>query len=1054
MNSKYIQTSKEYRFNVRCEDSFIDLKLDKVYEYQIASDTLLIGNANAFVQVEILDVKDDVLEELKKYSGRSLLRMDKVNNDKGIYVLNLLEFYEHINFDEGYQIVIDQAIYPELRSRSIKVKDAANYFTKEIVFDSKYWFSFGNDRRNSEQTLLGENINIVVKPSAQGYLHVIKIDWKVKGKSAENLITLMSGKIEFKDNFSDLKRINKDFIDKYKQATKDNTELIDLWRIYDELDLQVIKNDTTEMGFIQYKNYKRNNGDLIFSVHGGYVSPDFLRSGMQYIALPLDDFNRENPLEYDIKIGTVIGCEYNNSCVNTSEFVISEETEQFRKLPDKGYIIPSINGSIVQSKRRDIARRNILSGKNSLLGLNLLLQSGDIVGIIGKNRPAITDHLRKYIFEGDKSKGFNDRQKEAIRVAINTPDIAVIQGPPGTGKTKVIKAIVERINEIENGKARILITSTQHDAVENAVSDISYGGVPVNRVLSRQRSTTEDAPIYEWIDKMISSCGNWIENNITKSSNQDINRCVCVIKSAEPKVVVEELKQLYHLLQSDGYSAELLAKVNKIIVNMISYVQPTFDLSSNSRLKELLKEQRLENNAYLIDGSQNLKSLEFYLRNEYDDTVFEIPPYWKKLRRITTDTTELRELLALLQKDIEALEDENCSTSSESSTSAYVEELTTFLSFVESEMAERGDEITDEEKLYNQIWLFKQELSNIENTKRLISSYSQVNAATCQQAASKYINPAMKGFEDEYDYVIIDEAARSNPLDLLIPMSMGKKIILVGDHKQLPHIVEADIVDAVIKKTNDDSAKHVLEESLFTRLFNKVKEADTKAKINIENPLLISRTCTLNEQFRMHSEICDLINVFYQEEQLKTACKDIDRLHNLNLYNNKPLVWIDVSATENHPLEKRGKSKSRPCEVTITKEELNKILAANADYDIGIISFYSEQVKLLKQMVEEEFPSDIHRISVGTVDAFQGKEFDIVILSTVRSNRQTKLDSRVGFLNNNNRLCVAFSRAKRLLITIGDSKTVANDGNITYVEPLNELFERSKREDSGYYEII
>ena len=105
-------------------------------------------------------------------------------------------------------------------------------------------------------------------------------------------------------------------------------------------------------------------------------------------------------------------------------------------------------------------------------------------------------------------------------------------------------------------------------------------------------------------------------------------------------------------------------------------------------------------------------------------------------------------------------------------------------------------------------------------------------------------------------------------------------------------------------------------------------------------------------------------------------------------------------------------------------------------------------------MIDDEFPSETHRISVGTVDAFQGKEFDVVILSSVRSNMETDSKKRVGFLNNNNRLCVAFSRAKRLLVTVGDSNTVAGNDDVTYVEPLKELFERSKQEDVGYYEII
>ena len=285
-------------------------------------------------------------------------------------------------------------------------------------------------------------------------------------------------------------------------------------------------------------------------------------------------------------------------------------------------------------------------------------------------------------------------------------------------------------------------------------------------------------------------------------------------------------------------------------------------------------------------------------------------------------------------------------------------------------------------------------------------------------------------------------------------MSMGRKIILVGDHKQLPHMVEKDIVEAVVQKTKDVGANAVLEESLFMRLFNKVKEADEQAKADPTKPGHIGRTCTLNQQFRMHSQICELINVFYAEEQLETACKDSDKEHNLGLYNNKPLVWIDVPASGKTPMETKGISKSRPCEVSVIKKELSKILTANTKFEIGIITFYSKQAELLKNMIDEEFPSDAHRISVGTVDAFQGKEFDVVILSAVRSNTETEMNKRVGFLNNNNRLCVAFSRAKRLLITVGDSKTVAHDGSNVIIEPLNELLKRSKQEDIGYYETL
>lgn len=1058
MTGKDIKCAKECIFNIVCEEPLVK---NETYDFQLTAGSLMLRVADdKFTQVEILDSnKSELISELNEFSGRSLLRVDKATDGSTKYVVNLLKFYQHISFDETYQIVIDDAIYPELRKRNIESKDAVKYFSDEIIYKGKYWFGIGNNRNSQQQKLFGKKISIIVEPSAQNYLHIIEIRNNRRNESAENLVSLMSGSIAFKNSTDDIDKITREFLDKYNDATKDNAELIDLWRIYDELDQEAIKKEAEEMGFIKYKKYKRNNGNLIFSVEGGYVSSDFLRSDMQYVVIPEEFFNSEDPLGYDFKVATVLGSEYDKSCVNTTEFIISEDTmDSFRKIPERGYVLPSISGSIVQSKRRSIARKKILNGESPLIGLNLLLQTGDIVGVVGKQHPAITDDLRKYCFDGDKTKDFNDRQKEAIRVAVNTPDIAVIQGPPGTGKTKVIKAIVQRINELEDGKARILIASTQHDAVDNAIDGVSYGGVPVNRVLTRQKSFTQDTPLFKWIDDMIVSCGDWLEKNSTPNPYFEINGCLAKLKNTDGAFIVDELKRLYNALQKEGFSASVLSKTNEVIVGVIDFSDEVEVNNNGSRLSYLLAEQAESVNSFISDGKEKFKELEFYLKLECEEVTFDIPSYWKQLKRANEATSEVVEAFELFLTDIQKLK-ESLSPAKDSSSHFDYEELNKLIEMIEAEIAERGEDTTKEQKLFSSIWEFKHELSNAENVKKLIAQYSQVNAATCQQAANPKISPAMRGFEDKYDYVIIDEAARSNPLDLLIPMCMGKKVILVGDHKQLPHMVESDVVNAVIDKTKDESVKQVLEESLFMRLFHKVREADEEA--NKKNNIKISRTCTLNEQFRMHSAICDLINVFYKEEQLRPACEqgkerdfDLKKQHNLNLYNNKPLVWIDVPITEKTPAEKGGISKSRPCEVSVVKKELAKILSANTDYDIGIITFYSKQAQLIKEMIDDEFPSETHRISVGTVDAFQGKEFDVVILSAVRSNMETDSKKRVGFLNNNNRLCVAFSRAKRLLVTVGDSNTVAGNEDVTYVEPLKELFERSKQEDIGYYEII
>ena len=131
-------------------------------------------------------------------------------------------------------------------------------------------------------------------------------------------------------------------------------------------------------------------------------------------------------------------------------------------------------------------------------------------------------------------------------------------------------------------------------------------------------------------------------------------------------------------------------------------------------------------------------------------------------------------------------------------------------------------------------------LSDIESKKSLILSeflsrleqeyetvvrkYSMTTAATCQTSLN------LKDKSQVFDLVVIDEAARANPLDLFIPMSMGKKIVLVGDHKQLPHMLEPDVLKMI---TDDPKFKDLpeIEKSLFERLFGmfskRIRDNDT-----------------------------------------------------------------------------------------------------------------------------------------------------------------------------------------------------------------------------------
>ena len=131
--------------------------------------------------------------------------------------------------------------------------------------------------------------------------------------------------------------------------------------------------------------------------------------------------------------------------------------------------------------------------------------------------------------------------------------------------------------------------------------------------------------------------------------------------------------------------------------------------------------------------------------------------------------------------------------------------------------------------------------------KQAILNYSAVNGATNQQVMRKEIADLKDG-EIVFDNVLVDEAARSNPLDLFIPLSVAKdRIILVGDHRQLPHIIDEQIVGKLEdNKENDVKAdiEQKIKESMFAQLFTKLKMLEAQDGIK--------RTITLDKQYRMH----------------------------------------------------------------------------------------------------------------------------------------------------------------------------------------------------------
>ena len=217
----------------------------------------------------------------------------------------------------------------------------------------------------------------------------------------------------------------------------------------------------------------------------------------------------------------------------------------------------------------------------------------------------------------------------------------------------------------------------------------------------------------------------------------------------------------------------------------------------------------------------------------------------------------------------------------------------------------------------------------------------------------------------------------------------------------------------------------------------------------------------------MHPFIGDFISKVYYKGELKSGIPNQAeiRKHNLELNWAKDKVTVFCDVKKNQGIEESGKSKSRKAEAVRIIKLLDE-LKNDPNFEnlsVGIITFYAKQVNEIlreaskkgytEQLLDGSFEISLpyretndgrEKLRIGSVDSFQGKEFDIVILSIVRSNRIGRTDDNYkkifGFLTLENRLNVAFSRSQKLLIVVGDGEMFSDDFAKTYVEGLHEFY--------------
>lgn len=783
------------------------------------------------------------------------------------------------------------------------------------------------------------------------------------------------------------------------------------------------------------------------------------------------------------------------------------------------YICIAMQGELTSTNRSIAARERIRMGKSANPQLRALIEDTDVFHEFGRRNRKHIDALDDFVLQKiyPPNQGPTDNQRKAIELALNTPDILLIQGPPGTGKTTVITAIVERINilrsKAKSNRGEVLVSSYQHAAVDNITSRLSVNDLPSKKTGGKKRLDDHSDEFFEdeldhWINQKLDAIAEKYPEIEGIKGQHAIEELLLKYKSnSTSKNALQLLTGLSNFC-STAIKEKLIRNQSEFLLfgNKIKMLENRYSFAGKVEVGELfdriplIRAIRTTKETFLDDGNDRAyqllssKAIKDSLTAE-EKEILEKASDWYEGDPLDflPDLAKLK--VNLLQKAV-SVPTEFDSSIDDELTQLYVDICET----AHKQRVRGSSEING--IMSDFYYSLQTERSKIKDD---LDDYTLPFAATVQQADGTEMREVKsKGLpyrSDElvYDTVIIDEAARANPPDLLIPMAQGRKrIILVGDHRQLPHIIDEAVLEQNEKDSEESETtfridKSVLAKSLFEQLYERLNKLDD-----------FPRVIMLDTQFRMHPLLGNFVSKWFYEVDGEKGFKSVlpvdkfqhhladVQVHGVEFIphlEDMAAVWYDV---QGEPDRKTSTgSRERECEATAIARKLKAWMDSNAGKKLsfGIITFYAAQRDLINdelqkmdivdqngiplegyRWLEKEKNGQIiqeERLQVGTVDAFQGKEFDIVLLSVVRATAkhgQVSGYSGKGLFGRictsdplgvaRNLLCVAMSRQKKLLTIFGDKKLFSSAEAEKHSRELKAMLKICETKDNGKYERL
>jgi hypothetical protein len=285
-------------------------------------------------------------------------------------------------------------------------------------------------------------------------------------------------------------------------------------------------------------------------------------------------------------------------------------------------------------------------------------------------------------------------------------------------------------------------------------------------------------------------------------------------------------------------------------------------------------------------------------------------------------------------------------------------------------------------------------------------------------------NVAYKLADKVFDWAIVDEAARCTPAELAVAIQSARRVILVGDHKQLPPFIQEPIKACAKKNLGQEKTADDWFTSDFEEMFD-------------EHDIETVRCASLWDQYRMVEPISRLVSELVYDKKLNCLKKGGESwLPNAPIIGPAAVTLVDTSSLGDEAADdQRPDSTSyfNEAEANAIVDLISSLVQDNSIHDrlravvedqdqapIGVICTYSDQVALIQQkLIERDLDFLLTRVvKLGTVDSYQGRENLIVIVSLVRSGSTHD----VGHVAALERINVALSRAKERLVIVGDGR--------------------------------